>query len=97
MSVVIIGGNSRMERIYLDACKAHGAEGKVFIHSKRGVKGQMGTPDLLILFTSTVSHGMVASAVKEAARCNAIVERSHSSSISALNSILKTHCRSAQR
>lgn len=46
----------------------------------------------MILFTSTVSHKMVNCALCEAKRCNAIVERSHSSSLSALQNILQCHC-----
>ena len=52
---------------------------------------KIGSPDLLILFTSTVSHKMVHCAVAEAERKNIIVERSHSSSASALNGILEQY------
>ena len=92
MSVVIIGGNDRMTRLYVDACKSYGCKAKVFIHLQSEFRRKIGSPDLVILFTSTVSHKMVNCALCEAKRCNARVERCHSSSLSALHAILETHC-----
>ena len=63
MSVVIIGGNECMERQYQQICKKHGCKAKVFVKEKSGFSKQIGTPDLMILFTNTVSHKMVLSAV----------------------------------
>lgn len=92
MSVVIIGGNDRMQRIYTEACAAYGCTAKIFMDNKGVIRKKIGSPDLLILFTSTVSHKMAESAVSEAKRCNARIARSHSSSLSALNGILREHC-----
>ena len=92
MSVVIIGGNDRMTRLYVDACKSYGCKAKVFIHLQSEFRRKIGSPDLVILFTSTVSHKMVNCALCEAKRCNARVERCHSSSLSALHAILEIHC-----
>lgn len=92
MSIVIVGGNDRMTRLYEDACKAYGCKAKVFIHLKSEFRRKIGTPDMVILFTNTVSHKMVNCALCEAKRCNAIVERSHSSSLAALQGILESHC-----
>lgn len=93
MSVVIIGGNERMERMYQDACLEHGCKkAKVFTKTAGEMKKKLGSADLYILFTNTVSHQMVNSALGEAKKCNAIVERCHSSSLCALKAILKTHC-----
>ena len=50
---------------------------------------KIGSPDLVVLFTSTVSHSMVRCAVKEAQRKNVEVIRSHTSSANALVSILE--------
>lgn len=58
MSVVIIGGNDRMTRLYEDTCRSYGCKAKVFIHLKSEFRRKIGTPDLVILFTSTVSHKM---------------------------------------
>ena len=74
MSVVIIGGNERMEQQY------------------KHLKTQIGQPDLIILFTSTVAHKMVHCALKEAERYNIRVERAHSSSASALENVLQGCC-----
>ena len=78
MSVVIIGGNERMEQQYKQICK--------------NLKTQIGQPDLIILFTSTVAHKMVHCALKEAERYNIRVERAHSSSASALENVLQGCC-----
>lgn len=96
MSVVIIGGNERMERLYHEACIAHGCKkAKVFTKVGGEMKKKLGAADLYILFTNTVSHQMVNSALEEAKKCNACVERCHSSSLCALKAILKSHCSEA--
>ena len=66
MSVVIIGGNDRMERLYQDTCKAYGCKAKIFLHLKSELRRKIGSPDLMILFTNTVSHKMVNCAMCEA-------------------------------
>lgn len=96
MSVVIIGGNDRMERLYIDACKEFGYKAKVFIKMKGELRKKIGSPDLVILFTATASHKMVNCALCEAKRCNARVERCHSSSLNALQGILKEQCACTQ-
>ena len=91
MSVVIVGGNERMERQYKDICKNHGYHAKVFFKMPADFKWKIGSPDLVILFTSTVSHKMVECAVSEAKRQNAVVARSHRSSACALKELLQFH------
>ncbi len=88
MSVVIIGGNDRMKRRYQEACESYGHKAKVFTQLEASMARKIGQPDLIILFTGTVSHKMVLSAISEAKRCNAHVARSHSSSLHALHDIL---------
>lgn len=88
MSVVIIGGNECMERRYKDLCKAHGYDAKVFCKCESGMASRIGHPDLLILFTHTVSHKMAKCALESADSCTRVV-RSHSSSMSSLRSILQ--------
>ena len=70
MSVVIIGGHDRMVSQYKKICKAHHCKAKVFTQMAANLAGQIGTPDLLILFTNTVSHKMVKCALAEAERGN---------------------------
>ena len=90
MSIVIIGGNECMERRYKEVCKRHGCDVKVFCKFKGGMKDRIGSPDLMILFTHTVSHKMVQYALNETAE-NTRVVRSHTSSISSLDQILAEH------
>ena len=59
MSVVIIGGNECMSRQYADVCMEHGCTAKVFPKETGPIEKKIGSPDLMILFTRTVSHKMV--------------------------------------
>lgn len=90
MSVVIVGGNECMVRQYMDLCKEYKCKAKVFAKMTTGLKN-MGTPDLLVLFTNTVSHKMVRSALSEAKGGNTKIVRCHTSSMAALKSILEEH------
>ena len=56
MSIVIVGGNERMVCQYEDICKGYGCKAKVFAKEKGAMKKKIGAPDLMILFTGTVSH-----------------------------------------
>ena len=92
MSVVIIGGHDRMVCQYKEICKAHNCKAKVFTQMSGNLSSQIGSPDLVVLFTNTVSHKMVRCAVAEAAKCNADVVRCHTSSGNALTEILENVC-----
>ncbi len=92
MSVVIIGGHDRMACQYRQICRRFNCKAKVFTQMPAGLSKQIGSPDLIVLFTNTVSHKMVRCAVEEAQRCNANVVRSHTSSKNALEEILETVC-----
>lgn len=92
MSVVIIGGHDRMIRQYKQICKEYNCKAKVFTHMTGSLSNQIGSPDLVVLFTNTVSHKMVRCAVTEAAKCNADVVRCHTSSSNALTEILQNAC-----
>ena len=65
MSIVILGGNECMERRYMDLCQSYRCRAKVFIKPVGGLKNKLGDPDLTIFFTSTMSHKMVQSALRE--------------------------------
>jgi Uncharacterized protein conserved in bacteria (DUF2325). len=93
MSVIIVGGNERMERLYQEACIEHGCKkAKVITKANGEIRKKLGSADLYILFTNTVSHKLVGCALDEAKKCNACVERCHSSSLCALRAILKNYC-----
>ncbi len=90
MSIVIVGGNERMVCQYEDICRSYGYKAKVFAKKSGMLKKNLGTPDLMVLFTGTVSHKMVLSALSEAKKNNVPVERVHSSSAAALGKLLET-------
>lgn len=92
MSIVIIGGHDRMVCQYKQVCKSYNCKAKVFTQMPAQLGKQIGTPDIVVLFTNTVSHKMIRCALEEAQRCNACVIRSHSSSKNALEGILQTAC-----
>ena len=87
MSVVIIGGNECMEREYINLCRKHGCHAKVFCKFNNCMKCRIGEPDLLILFTHTVSHKMVQTALGNVGNKTTVV-RSHTSSLNSLRQIL---------
>jgi hypothetical protein len=91
MSIVIVGGNDRMVCRYKEICRQYNCKAKVFTQMPADFKKQIGRPDLLVLFTSTVSHKMVGRAVKEVSRHNTRVARCHSSGACALKGILDAH------
>ena len=72
---------------YKDLCQEYQCDAKVFPKQKSSLKG-IGCPDLMVLFTSTVSHKMVRNALNETKGLDVKVVRSHTSSMSALNNIL---------
>lgn len=62
-----------------------------YLLRKKWIFKQIGTPDLMILFTNTVSHKMVLSAVTEAKKNDVNIVRTHSSSAASLTSVLETY------
>ena len=89
MSVVIIGGNECMTRQYVDLCGKYKCKAKVYPKMSKGMQN-IGTADLLVLFTNTVSHKMVHCVLSDLDSRTRIA-RSHSSSMSALKGILEEH------
>lgn len=95
MSIVIIGGHDRMVCEYKKICKSYKCKAKIFTQMPGNFRDQIGSPDLLVLFTNTVSHKMIRCALDEAERNNSDIVRSHSSSGSALKEILCNKCQMA--
>ena len=91
MSIVIIGGNERMERNYKDLCREYDCKAKVFAKYSEAMQKKIGNPDLMVLFTSTVSHKMIKTALTKIRQPETTVVRSHSSSMAALKSIMEEH------
>ena len=88
MSVVILGGNECMGRQYGDVCRKYGYKAKIFCKPGADMKNRIGSPDILILFTHTVSHKLVQNALKNIASETRII-RSHTSSLASLQGILE--------
>ena len=91
MSVVIIGGNECMICKYKKLCKKYNCKAKVFVNYNEAMKKQIGSPDLMVLFTSTVSHKMVKCALAKTKGLDTMIVRSHSSSMAALKEIMEAH------
>lgn len=89
MSVVIVGGHDRMVHQYKIICKEYKCKAKVFTRMSGSLRDRIGSPDLIVVFTSTVSHKMAKCALDEAERNNAEVVWCHTSSENALKEILK--------
>ena len=95
MSIVIIGGNERMVCQYTDICKDYGYKAKVFPKENGAIRKKIGCPDLMVLFTNTVSHKMVNSATQEAKRMEIPILHIHSSSSAALQQGLEEYAANA--
>lgn len=91
MSAVIIGGNECMVGCYEQICKRNGYKAKVFAKENGPMKKKIGNPDLMILFTGTVSHKMMVCATQKAKKNGVPIMYVHSSSASALQQALDEH------
>ena len=91
MSVVIFGGNECIERRYKDICREYCCEAKVFAKPVGVLKNKLGNPDLMIFFTSAMSHKMLRGALSEVKGRNTVIEHCRTSSGSALRKILEKH------
>lgn len=79
-----------MIRQYKELCSEYKCKAKVYPKMTSGLKN-IGSPDLLVLFTNTVSHKMIRCALNETKGQNIKIARSHTSSMTALKSILEEH------
>ena len=84
MSVAIVGGLDRLRRSYEKKCQDMGYQGKVFTKRIPKLADRMTGVSGIVIFTGTVAHPMVAEATRVARMCGIPLERSHSSSVSAL-------------
>ena len=90
MSVVIVGGNECMTRRYMELCEAYNCKAKVDPKLAGGMRN-VGSPDLVILFTNTMSHKMLRSVLCATKGSGTRIARCHTSSIAALKNILSEH------
>lgn len=89
MSIVLVGGHDRMHSEYTGICSKRGHHVKVYTQMPAKFGKVIGTPDGIVLFTSTVSHQMIHTAVKEAKRKKIPVFRCHNSSGASLEGLLQ--------
>lgn len=90
MSVVILGGNECMVREYKDLCREYQCKAKVYPKMSGAMKN-LGRPDLLVMFTGTMSHKMLRFAMNETKGTNVRIVRSQSGSMASLRNILEEH------
>lgn len=90
MSVVIVGGNECMIRQYKELCREYKCKAKIYPQMAGSLK-DIGIPDILVLFTNTVSYKMVRSAPEQTKRKLVRTVCPHTSSINALRGILEEH------
>lgn len=95
MSIVIVGGHDRMHNRYKEICKKFGCKCKVFTQCPASFKRQIGTPDIIIIFTKTVAHKMLGVAQSTALKAGAKIKHCNSSSACALTDVLNEHFKSA--
>ena len=88
MSIVIVGGHDRMCCRYKEICKKYGCKCKIFTQCPANLKSQIGSPDMVIVFTKTVAHKMLHTASLQAEKSGAVVKHCNSSSACALNEVL---------
>ena len=91
MSVVIVGGHDRMNCRYKEVCKKHGCKCKVFTQCPANFQNQIGSPDIVIVFVSTVAHKMLNIASVQAKKTGAHVVHCASSSACALENALSQY------
>ena len=89
MSVAIVGGLDRLRRSYERKCKDMGYQGKVFSKQIPNLANRMTGVNGIVIFTGTVAHPMVAEANRVARMWGIPIERTHSSSVSALKRCLE--------
>ena len=89
MSVAIIGGLDRLKRSYEKECRDRGFYARVFSQRIPNMVRRMDGVNRILIFTGTVAHPMVEEATRVARMCGIPLERSHSSSVSALKRCLE--------
>lgn len=77
-----------MTRQYKDLCAEYNCDAKIYPKMTKAMKN-IGTPDLLVLFTNTVSHKMIRSALEQTKGQAIKTVRSHTSSMNSLRGILE--------
>lgn len=56
MTILVVGGNERMKRDYINLGKEKGYKTKVILNMSSKALKDFGSPDAVVMFTSTISH-----------------------------------------
>lgn len=91
MSIVIVGGHDRMHCRYKEICEKYECKCKVFTQFPANFKNQIGSPDMVVVFTGTVAHKMVGVASEQAQKKGAVLKHCHCSSGSALQEAINEY------
>ncbi len=89
MCATLVGGMDRLKADYTKIAKSQSVKLKVFTGKERNMREQIGTPDLIIIFTGKCSHKARILALKHASSNNIPIAQSHSCGTSSLKSCLK--------
>lgn len=82
-----------MKTRYKDICKSYDCKAKVFTHMTTNLENQIGSPDLVIVFTNTCSHKMLGCVNSRTNKHRIPVRHVHTASVSALKNVLDKECR----
>lgn len=89
MCAALIGGMDRLRKDYIDTARDLGVDLKVFTGQERSIKNQLGELDLVILFTSKLSHAARKEAIKHAKTRRIPLRMIHASGVSSLRKCIK--------
>ncbi|WP_101772635.1 DUF2325 domain-containing protein [Peptostreptococcus faecalis] len=89
MSLLVIGGHERMEKDYYKIAKSRGYKTKVYTTMSSQVKNSIGSPDAIVIMTSTVSHKLSRIVESQAKKMNIPIFRHKNSSKVAFSECLE--------
>ena len=79
MTLLVVGGNERMKRDYINLGKEKGYKTKVILNMSARALKDIGSPNAVVMFTSTVSHKLKSVVETQAKKKNIPVIRHYNS------------------
>lgn len=80
MTLLVVGGNERMKRDYINMGKENGYKTKVILNMSSRALNDIGSPNAIVMFTSTVSHKLKSVIETQAKKKNIPVIRHYNNS-----------------
>ena len=80
MTLLVVGGNERMKRDYINLGKEKGYKTKVILNMSSKALKDFGSPNAVVMFTSTVSHKLKTVIETQAKKKNIPVIRHYNNS-----------------